>query len=290
MKIVANNLSGVVETPSLASHPYRVDIDGRPYVPTGDGGIVLGVGLGDGVFETDSDHAAPGACLVHSDAAARLALTAYSCFGNPVTVRTGPARGERGVVLGKRGEQGRVIVCFPPDVLATLRPGDVMAVRAAGQGAAPPQPLAGNGLVMMNADPAALSVLSLDLAGERAVVSVRADIPSIAVGNGIGRPAPMWDLDLQVRAQDAASVEIEGLRLGDLVSIQNLDVRHNAGFRRGYTTVGIVVHGHSPQPGHGPGVMPLLCGPKPLFTLSVEPQAHPGLTCERLLSLLPGTP
>lgn len=286
MNIVANNLLGLVETPSLSADPYRVDIDGRTYVPTGDGGVVLGVDLGDGAFDTDSDHAAPGACLVHPDSAARFALNAYSCFGNLVTVRSGAAQGERGVVLGKRGEQGRVIAYFAPDILTELRPGDAMAVRAVGQGATPPQSLAREGLVMMNADPSALRVLSIDLTGDRAVTSVRAEVPSVAVGNGIGRPAAMWDLDLQVLAKDAASAGLDGLRLGDLVAMRNLDVRHNAGFRRNYTTVGVVVHGASPQPGHGPGVMPLLCGRSSLFTVSVEPVAHPGLTGGELLSLL----
>lgn len=290
MKIVANNLLGLVETPSLSSSPYRVDIDGRPFVPTGDGGVVLGVDLGDGAFDTDSDHAAPGACLVHPDPAARLALTSYACFGNCVTVRSGAAQGERGVVLGKRGEQGRVIAYFEADVLAMLLPGDAMAVRAAGQGATPPEFLARKGLVMMNADPSALSVLPVDLTADRAEVSVRAEVPSVAIGNGIGRPAEMWDLDLQVLAKDAASAGLDGLRLGDLVAMRNLDVRHNAGFRRNYTTVGVVVHGASPQPGHGPGVMPLLCGPSPLFAVSIQPDAHPGLTGKQILSLLTASP
>jgi hypothetical protein len=287
MNIVANNLLGLVETPVLSSDPYRVDIDGRPYVPTGDGGVTLGIDLGDGVFDTDTDHAAPGACLVHPDAAARFALTAFACFGNRATVRSGAAQGERGVVLGKRGEQGRVIAYFTQDVLSALRPGDAVSVRAAGQGATPPAAVAGRGLVLMNADPAALAVLPIDLSGDRAEISVRADVPSVAVGNGIGRPAAMWDLDLQVLARDAPAIGLAGLRLGDLVAMHNLDVRHNAGYRRGYTTVGIVVHGGSPQPGHGPGVMPLLCGPSSTFELAVEPDAHQGVSGERLLSVRP---
>src|SRR5215813_5770873 len=92
---VATNLGAVVETPGLAGQPTRLDIDGTPYVPTGDGGIVLGVRLGGGVFATDADHAAPGACLVHAEQPARHALTSYACLGNPVTVRTGAAAGER---------------------------------------------------------------------------------------------------------------------------------------------------------------------------------------------------
>jgi len=38
---------------------------------------------------------------------------------------------------------------------------------------------------------------------------------------------------------------------GDLVAVSDLDVRYNMGYRRGWLTVGVVVHGASPLPGHG---------------------------------------
>ena len=67
----ASTCSATVEQASIGPDPYRVDADGAPYVPVGDGGIVLGVRLGDGgVGRTVGDHAAPGACLVHADPAA----------------------------------------------------------------------------------------------------------------------------------------------------------------------------------------------------------------------------
>ena len=47
MRTVAVNLAGVAEAPAMGTTPYRIDVDGHPYVPVGDGGIVLGVALGD---------------------------------------------------------------------------------------------------------------------------------------------------------------------------------------------------------------------------------------------------
>ncbi len=132
---VAVNLTGVVETPTMPGSPYLVDADGRPYVPVGDGGVVLGVHVGDGVFDVDGDHVAPGVTLAHPDQAARHALTAFACFGNRAVVRGGAAAGAEGFVLGKRGEAGRVIVAFQDDVLARLAPGDTVVVRGDGQGA-----------------------------------------------------------------------------------------------------------------------------------------------------------
>jgi hypothetical protein len=273
---VATNLGGVVETPELASTPFRLDPDGRPYVPTGDGGIVLGVRLGDGVFATDADHAAPGACLVHREQPARHALTTYACLGNPVTIRTGAAAGERGVVLGKRGELGRVIACFEPDVLASLAPGDAVVVRGYGQGASLP-----GQVDVRNIAPGALSLLPIDV-GDRVGVSVRAAIGSYAIGNGVGRPVEQWDLDIQVDAATAPGLGLADLVLGDLVAVDDLDVRHNVGYRRGYRTIGIVVHGGSAQPGHGPGLMPILCGPAEAFDVRVD-AAHQCLTEAALL-------
>ncbi len=277
---LATNLGGVIETPELASSPYRVDVDGRPYVPSGDGGIVLGVRLGDSVFATDADHAAPGACLVHPEPAARHALTSFACLGNPVTIRTGAAAGERGVVLGKRGELGRVIACFAPDVLARLAPGYAIVVRGYGQGAQLP---GGSAAVLCNISPAALGLLPIDATGDQVAVSVRASIPSLTVGNGIGRPVEQWDVDLQVDVDTAPALGLDNLVLGDLVAVDDLDVRHNAGYRSGFRTIGIIVHGGSPQPGHGPGLMPILCGPDDAFAVRVE-ESQAGLTEAALLA------
>ncbi len=279
MKPVAINLAGVVETPQLDSSPYRIDRDGRPYVPTGDGGIVLGVQIGDDVFGADADHAAPGACLVHAEQPARHALTSFACLGNSVEIRSGAAAGERGVVLGKRGEEGRVIACFADEVLGALAPGDAVAVRAFGQGMQSPAALHGAGVLLMNVSPDALSLLPIDISRNAAVASVRAVLPSSTAGNGVGRPAHQWDLDLQVQPAD-----VPGLRLGDLVALEDVDVRHNAGYRKGWLTVGIIVHGSSPQPGHGPGLMPVLCGPVPAVIVHADAAGHTGVTREQLLA------
>ena len=279
MSAIATNLAGVIETPELDGSPYRVDLDGHPYVPTGDGGVVLGVHLGDSVFATDADHAAPGACLVHPDQAARHALVSYACLGNQVVVNTGAAAGATGVVLGKRGELGRVIACFADDVLAQLAPGDAVRVRGFGQGIE--NPFAGSngvasGGTIMNVAPAALPLVPFS----DGTIEVRALLPSFVVGNGIGRPAHQWDVDLAITEATGPD-----LRLGDFVAISDLDVRHNIGYRRGWVTAGVIVHGGSPQPGHGPGLMPILCAPQSALSVDVVPDTTRGLTLDALLAV-----
>jgi hypothetical protein len=279
---VATNLAGVVEAPELGNQPYLVDRDGRPYVPVATAGVVLGLFLGDGVFGHDADHAAPGVTLVHPDPAARHALTAFACLGNPVQVRSGGAAGATGRVLGKRGEAGRVIAVFEQDVLARMAPGDTVMVRGNGQGATLRDPFAEAGVVLMNVDPAFLPNLPITPKGDVLRVGVRGRVPSALAGNGVGRPAHMWDIDLQVDAAAARAYGLSGMALGDLVCIDDLDVRHNVGYRKGWCTVGTVVHGGSPLPGHGPGVMPLLTGPARVFDIESQPDDHVGVTGEHL--------
>ncbi|MGN6795274.1 MAG: DUF4438 family protein [Streptosporangiaceae bacterium] len=273
---VAVNLLGSVEHPEFGASPYRVDADGTPYIPVGDGGIVLGLTLGDSVFALDADHAAPGACLTHRSEAARHALALYSCIGNEAVVRTGAAVGARGAVIGKRGEAGRVVAGFRQADLVRMRPGDQISVRARGQGFRPdwlPAEVA-----VMSLDPDLLASLPIGPAdGDAVGVGVRAVLPSRLAGNGLGRPAAAWDLDLQVGAGDG-----HDLRLGDLVAINDIDARFNMGYRSGWVSVGIVMHGASPQPGHGPGMTPILTGPRSALVVAADSGNHAGLTAELL--------
>ena len=280
--LVATNASGIVEHPGLDAAPYLIDEDGRPFVPTGAGGVVLGLAMGDSVFGFDADSASPAVSVVHAEPAARAALTAFSCLGNPVTVRTGAAAGERGTVLGKRGEQGRVLAWFPPEVTAQLVPGDALTVRALGQGAHWAGPVGELGGQLLNVDPAFLAGLGIEVGAESLTVAVRGVVASKLIGNGIGRPAHQWDLDLQVTAETAPGVGLADLRIGDLVAVQHLDVRHNTGYRAGWVTVGVVTTTASPRPGHGAGLMPILCVPERVLELDLRPADHVGVTADLL--------
>lgn len=274
---LAVNVLGVVEHPESGPNPYSIARDGGPYVPVGDGGVVLGVDLGEGVWARDADHVAPGACLVHPDPAARLALTGLSCIGDEAVVRTGAAAGGHGVVVGKRGEAGRVIVRFAEEVLDALRPGDQVSVRAEGQG----QRGSPGAIQVMNIRRQLLERL-VEPAGEPWRIPVRCTVPSALTGNGIGRPAVLWCLDLQLDPANAAAYGAERLALGDLVALEDVDARWNIGYRRGFSTVGVVVHGGSPLPGHGPGITVVLSGPSTALELVVDPAGHAGLTAEIL--------
>jgi len=271
---VGLSMLGIVENAELGTEPYRVDADGQPYLPVGDGGVVLGLDLGDPVFSRTADHAAPGACIVHPDPVARHGLTTYCCVGNTAVVRTGDAAGAEGVVIGKRGERGRVIVALGQDDLARLRPGDEVAVHAVGQGWRPAH--LSPDVSVMNADPGLLSRLPVSVAEDGSGISahVRACVPGRLAGNGIGRPAVSWDLDLQLRPADLGEA---ALLLGDLIAVTDIDARYTMGYRRGWVTVGVVSHGASRLPGHGPGMTPLLTGPADVLRAHADAVGHGGL-------------
>jgi hypothetical protein len=125
-----------------------------------------------------------------------------------------------------------------------------------------------------------------------ALADVNETVLAEAAGNGIGRPSVGWDLDLQLggpfRPEDGtADLAPVGLLLGDLVAVSDLDARYNMGFRRGWLTVGVVVHGASPLPGHGPGITPILTGPAGALGARPDGVAHTGLT-EAALQQLTG--
>jgi hypothetical protein len=280
LRPAAMNLAGTVEHPESGGNPYAVAFDGRPYLPTGDAGVVLGIELGDRIDATDTDHVAPGFTVVHADPAARHALTSLSCVGNPVVIRSGAAAGATGFVVGKRGEAGRVIVSVAQDVLATVRPGDAVSVRAYGQGATLSVPE----VSLLNLDPRLLPQLPISV-GDAVEVGVRCVLPSKVCGNGIGRPAHAWDVDLTL-PDDTATLAV--LHFGDLVAVTDLDARANLGYRRGVVTVGVIVHGPSPLPGHGPGFLPLVSGPAAGLRVGVEDD-HVGVTAGRLLAAYEGS-
>lgn len=61
-----------------------------------------------------------------------------------------------------------------------------------------------------------------------------------------------------------------------------IDARFNMGYRNDWVTVGIVVHGSSPLPGHGPGITPILTGPAGALRPRSDQARYAGLTAAML--------
>jgi hypothetical protein len=61
------------------------------------------------------------------------------------------------------------------------------------------------------------------------------------------------------------------------------------GYRRDWLTIGVIVHGSSPLPGHGPGMTVILTGPASAIRPKQDTAGHTGLTAPMLNLQLPGS-
>jgi hypothetical protein len=243
--------------PETAGH----DRAGRIVRLPGTGGIGLGVHAGDPIGSWRADHLMVGASIEDADELAVPGpLHRLSCLGNPV--RDGAGR-PLGVVAGKRG--GLAPPHFPPQLVAVELPDAVAAdldpdarvvVDALGMGLALPDwPEVG----LCNLAPELLDLLPIAEDDGRLRVEVRAIVPSRVAGPGLGSDA--WIGDLEITAEETLEGSLAGLRFGDLIAFDQIDARCGRHHRPGHVAIGVIAHGPSPAPGHGPGVTLLVSGP-----------------------------
>jgi hypothetical protein len=259
--------------PPLADrHAYRADADGTPFLLPGMGGVTLGVHLGDLATGYAADHLEPGLSIRHREAAANYALQFLSCVGNRVTVRSGPATGATGRVVG---QHAYVLADLAEADLEQVATGDVIDVLAAGQGLR----LSDHpDVVVKNADPALLPALGVHTRDDgRLAVPVAVRVRAAAVGAGAGMVSEYANTDLMgaYAGQGAdLSLGLESLRIGDVVALDDQDHRYGRGWRPGWLTIGVISTGHCRLFGHGPGPSSILSGPADAFALVDDPDAN----------------
>jgi hypothetical protein len=259
--------------PALADRQvYRVDPDGKPFVLPGMGAVTLGVHCGDPATGYASDHLEPGASIRHRDPAANMALQYLTCVGNRVQVAGGPAAGAVGHVIG---QHAYVLADFPEPVLQQMAPGDPVTVFAAGQGLA----LADHPeIVVKNCDPDLLEAMPGGTASDgRLDVYVAARVPAEAIGAGAGMVSEYANTDLMGAYRGLGadlSLGLEGLRIGDVVCLEDCDHRYGRGYRSGYLTIGVISTGQCMLFGHGPGPSTLMSGPATSFRIIEDSDAN----------------
>ncbi|WP_433607097.1 DUF4438 domain-containing protein [Dactylosporangium sp. CA-139114] len=267
--------------PALADrHGYRVDADGTPFLLPGMGGVTLGAHVGDPATGYAADHLEPGLSVRAADPGANMALQFLSCVGNTVTVRSGPAAGATGRVIG---QHAYVLVDMPEAVLEQVSSGDRVSVAATGQGL---KLLDHPAIVAKNLDPLALDALPIATRADgRLEVGVAARVPAAAVGAGAGMVSEFANTDLMgayAGQGEDLSLGLESLRIGDLVVLADQDHRFGRGFRPGYLTVGVISTGHCRLFGHGPGPSTILSGPAEAFAIVDDADANLALLGVRL--------
>lgn len=256
--VVAVRLSAII---SPAQVNVVTDRFGVQQVLPGQGGVVLGHPLGTPAGTWRSDHLEPGASFGHPEPLTHAALQALVCVGNRVTVRTGAASSAEGMVYGKHGA---ILATFAEHDLQRLAPGDQAVIEAHGVGLSlhdfP------DVAVHSCSPPLLHALLPRVNADGRLPVDAACLLPPIAAAAGIGMPANSFNVDLD----PAAAPVLNGLDFGAIVALDEHDHRYGRQRRKGWVTIGAIVHGTSQGGGHGLGMISLISGPSEYLHVSVD--------------------
>jgi hypothetical protein len=260
--LVAVSVAGAIAHPGFAglpAEPYRLAANGTPFLLPTYGGIVYNVSVGDSAFGWAADCIHPGISIRQADDLKNRGLNVFACIGNRAKVMTGQAQGTVGVVTGKSGRfSEQVIVHIPKAARERMAVGDQIIIRSEGVGMAltdHPE------IVLKGIAPNLLAALSLREAGALEV-GVVARIPAHLAGAGLGLTSEGGSLHMQSTDRaELARLGLDGLRLGDLVALDDTDSRYNHGYLRGAMSIGVLCATDGPRAGYGPGIAVLMTAP-----------------------------
>ena len=276
-KLVHVSVMGVIASPSfpgLPAEPYRLDADGNPFLWPTHGSIVYNVSVGDSAYGWLADTIHPSVSIHLPDAGENQGLNILACVGNVAKVMSGAAAGATGVVTGKSGRfSEHVIVHFDLATREKLAIGDKILIRAAGVGLE----LAEHPNVKLKGcSPELLEKLADGTDAEgRLRVRVVAEAPSHLLGAGAGLASDGGSLHLQTIDREAlAAAGLDGLRLGDVIALNDFDSRYSHGYFRGAIGIGVVGQGDSPRPGYGPGLTLLMTSHQGRIAPTIDPNAN----------------
>ena len=274
-RLIIQSVCGEIAHPPRAG-AYRVSSDGEALVLPGVGGIVYNVKIGDSAFNWIGDHIEPGVSIKNSDTKFNEALNTISCVGNEAKVVSGEAKGALGYVSGTHGGIEHVLVQFESQDLEKMAIGDVIQIKACGQGL---ELTDLKEIKCLNLSPQLLEKWGISLHNGILNVPSVISIPAYLMGSGIGSGS-MHRGDYDIMTSDTDAVKefgIDTLKLGDIVMITDHDTRYGVAYRKGYVSVGVVVHTDCIQSGHGPGVCMLLTGSKDIIKPIYDKNANIGI-------------
>ncbi|MEO0096246.1 MAG: DUF4438 domain-containing protein [candidate division WOR-3 bacterium] len=275
-RLVMMSVQGKVANPG-GPRAHSVDAEGKPFLLPGTGGIVYNIKVGDPAFGWEADHIEPcvSTILDEKDRYDRpnAGYNFYACIGNEAIVKSGDAKGKKGVVTGHHGGAEHVIIDFSDDVLEKLSIDDKILIKGYGQGL---KLLDYPDVAVYNLDPGLLMKMGIRPKGNKIRVPVTAKIPAELMGSGTGS-LMMGAGDYDIMTTDRKFIKKLGLdkiKLGDFVAIMDHDNLYGRSFRKGAITIGIVIHGDCRYAGHGPGVSTLLTAAKPVIEPVISPNAN----------------
>ncbi|WP_105620114.1 DUF4438 family protein [Vallitalea okinawensis] len=254
-KLPMQSVVGKIHSP--LGKRYRVSSNGEPKMLPSFGGITYNFSLGDKVFEIKGDHVEPDISIRNENREENESLNMLACIGNEAKVLTGEMKGSVGHVIGKHGVVDHIMIHFSKDIKMELNIDDKIQIKAIGQGLEISHQ---NDIRVMNIDPILLErIASVNNKGELKV-NVCCKIPSYLIGSGLGSDNPCIG-DFDIMSDDRRELNkygIQNLKIGDIVLIEDLDCLYGVCYYNRSKTIGVVVHGDSIQPGHGPGIVPII--------------------------------
>lgn len=251
-KIIKISVIGQIASPTRRQN-YRLTHQGEPTVFPGTGGITYNVQVGDLVFGWVGDHIEPGVSIKNKDESENRALNLYTCIGNTAYVISGEAKGKTGIVTGKHGGIEHILVWFPKPVIEKLAIGDQIQIRAQGQGFIVydlPD------VKFFNLDPELFFKINPKIKNGVIEFPVTHILPPTIMGSGLGsETAASGDYDITTQDESAIKqYQLNTLRFGDIVFLQDTDNTYGRCYKKGASSVGVVVHANCVIAGHGPGV------------------------------------
>lgn len=272
-RLVRAAVMGEVNHP-WANTTYDVAYDGSPRIGTGLRlgmyGLKYNVKVGDPCGGwAEGEHVEPGFSITNPDPAENNALALMACIGNEVTMKTGDAKGAKGVITGKHGS---LIVWMPDEDHEKVTIGDKAQVHAWGVG------LRVEGyedVLIHKCSPTLLERMGITEEGGRLMVPVAAEFPAHIMGSGLGMDPHTVDYDIQSTCdEEAEALGVDKLRLGDVVALRDQLNLWGRGYYKGAVSIGVVVHGWSHSMGHGPGVSTIIGAMPGRVETRVDPDAN----------------
>ncbi|MCL2387669.1 MAG: DUF4438 domain-containing protein [Defluviitaleaceae bacterium] len=268
----------IVSVSGMVWHPKggaagRITVDGNVMWLQGTGGITYNAKIGDSCIGWVACHLEPGVSARNKDDEYNQAFTVLSCIGNEATVRSGDAKGDKGIVTGKHGGCEHLLIYFPQETLEKLNTNDTISIKATGQGM---ELLDHPEIKLRSVSPALLEKMNIQESDGKLKVGVAKIIPAEIMGSGLGHVGTARG-DYDITMFDDEIVErhnLADLRFGDIVAITNADTRFGRSYKTGACTIGVVVHGDSRIAGHGPGVTTLITAKHPLIEPFIDEKAN----------------
>ncbi len=274
-------LTEVAPPPGGPIFPYRITNAGTLPALPGVGSITYNVKVGDLACGFAADHVEPcvSTKIYGSDNDRQVmnkGVNVLSQIGNHARVISGDAKGAKGVVTGKHGGIEHVMIDFADKDLEKMAIGDKILVRAVGLGM---QIVGRPDIRAMNMDPRLWDKLALKERKDGKIeVDVAKVVPAKIMGSGLGaNQCYSGDYDIQM-FDDVTNKEyqLEDIRFGDVVLIQDADHTFGRSFITGATSVGVVVHSDCVASGHGPGVCTILSSRAGAFVPRITDKANIG--------------